>query len=604
MKRPSRTRQDSALFIIVVAVVSIGALYLGRVVLIPFAFALLFSLILTPVVAFFERLKLSRLVSILLVVVSLSGVISLVGWITSQQVINLSNQLPTYAKALQNKIHATEGSGNNRLSRLSETVRQLAQEMAEAIPGGSPESVKGSPDTTLGSSPAHPLAVTVVPPANALESIESMLGPLADVLVVAVFTIFILLSREDLRDRLIKLVVGGRRLNLMTRAMDETSSRINRYLLLQLCVNSLYGVTVGVALSIIGVPNAALWGLMAGVLRFLPYIGPPLAGIIPVLISFAIFPGFLHAIATLAFYVALETIVGNVVEPVIYGSHVGLSPLAILVAAVFWTLVWGFPGLLLSTPLSVCLVVMGRYSPRLDFLNTILGDEPVLPPHAQLYQRLLATDQNAARQVLDQYRLEHSLEETYDTVLLPALGLAEQDRHRNELDDESETFVYQAAFEIVQDLGVSADTPASDGPSVLCAPVKDEADLIAAEMLCQSLLLKGLKAQSLRLTTAPALLRQIRTSKPDVICLSALPPFAIEPARALYTRLRERFPDPEIIICFWHFEGDLQKIVSRLKLRPTDHLFTTIPEITSHLQPTPPPKPDLVAAGAPSQVPV
>lgn len=597
MKRPYRARQDSGLFVIVVAVVSIGALYLGRVVLIPFAFALLFSLILTPVVAFFERLKVSRLLAILLVVLSLSGVISLIGWVTSQQVIDLSNQLPTYAKALQTKLHGTGDGGNNRLSKLSITIRQLAEEMAQAIPGGSPQNFKPTADSAPGSTPARPLLVTVVPPANPLESIEGMLGPLADVLVVAVFTIFMLASREDLRDRLIKLVVGGRRLNLMTRAMDETTQRINRYLLLQLCVNSLYGIAVGVALSIIGVPNAALWGLIATVLRFLPYVGPPLAGITPVLISLAIFPGFLHALITLSFYVALEVVVGNVVEPVIYGSHIGLSPLAILVAAVFWTLIWGFPGLLLSTPLTVCLVVIGRYSPKLDFLNTILGDEPVLAPHAQFYQRLLATDQNAARQVLDQYRLDHSLEETYDSVLLPALGLSEQDRHRNELDDECETFIYQAAFELVEELGVQNDavrgspkeSPAGSAstsihkPNVLCVPVKDEADAIAAEMLCQALTLKGFDARSLRLTAAPALLRQIRTAKPGVICLSALPPFAVEPARALYSRLRERFADLEIIICFWHFDGDLQKIETRLKLKQGDRVLGTIPDVFAEL---------------------
>ncbi len=597
MKRISRTRQESGLLVIAVIVVSIGALYLGRVVLVPFAFALLFSLILSPIVAFFEKMRVPRLLAIFLVVLSLLGVVSLTGWVTSQQVIDLSDQLPGYTKALQSKIHANQGAGENRFSRLSATVRQLAEELAQAVPGGSAQSFKATPNAAAGTSAARPLSVTVVPPANPLQSIQSMLGPLADVLVVALFTIFILISREDLRDRLIKLVVGGRRLNLMTRALDETTQRINRYLLLQLCVNALYGVSVGVALSIIGVPNAALWGLIATVFRFLPYIGPPLAGIMPIIISLAIFPGFLHAAATLIFYVALELVVGNAVEPVIYGSHVGLSPLAILVSTVFWTLIWGFPGLLLSTPLTVCLVVMGRYSPKLDFLNTILGDEPVLPPQTQFYQRLLGTDQNAARQILDQYRLEHSLEDTYDTVLLPALGLAEQDRHRNELDDESENFIYQCAFELVEELGLAndvgssgsresaADSRAAVHPdvSMLCVPVKDEADAIAAEMLCQSLLSKSFDAHSMRLTGWPAVLRQIRTRKPSIVCLSALPPFAIEPTRALYARVRERFADLEVMVCFWHFEGDLQKIATRLKLKPGDHVLAKISDVLTEL---------------------
>ncbi len=503
MKRVAASRRESSgLLLLASAVVTIAAFYFGRVVFIPFAFALLFSLILTPIVAFLEKLKFPRLLAIITVVLALLCLTGLIAWITSQQFIELSDRLPNYAQALQAKINSSKKVQSVRLTRLSGTLKQLGQELAEAIPGASPQAIKTGARSTPGSSAANPLAVTMVAPSNPLESVEGMLGPLVNVIVVAVFTMFILVDREDLRDRLIKLVVGGRRLNTMTRALSEATQRINRYLLLQLVVNASYGLVIAIALSFIGVPNASLWGMTAAVLRFLPYVGPPLSAMMPILISIAIFPGFLHAGATVALYVVLELIVGNVIEPVLYGSHVGLSPLAILVAAVFWTLIWGFPGLLLSTPLTVCLVVIGRYSPSLAFLNTILGDEPVLPPHAQFYQRLLAADQNEARQILERYRQEHSLEETYSALVLPALGLAEQDRHRNGLDEDSQSFIYQSSRELVDELGDESDSAAESASNlrtnltpkvkVLCIPARDEADEIAALMLCQLLVSRRL----------------------------------------------------------------------------------------------------------------
>ncbi len=439
------------------------------------------------------------------------------------------------------------------------------------------------------------MSVTVVPPANPLGSIEFLFGPLANVAVVAVFTIFILVGREDLRDRFIKLA-GGRRLNTMTRAMDETTQRINRYLLLQLVVNSIYGLVIGLALYFLGIPNAALWGMTATVLRFLPYVGPPLAALMPILLSLAVFPGWLHALATISLYLILELVVANLIEPVVYGAHVGLSPLAILVSAVFWTLIWGFPGLLLSTPLTVCLVVIGRYSPNLAFLNILLGDEPVLAPHAQYYQRLLATDQNEARQVLERYRKEHSLEETYSRVLLSALSLAEQDRHRNELDEDSQAFIYQSTRELIEELGDSEESESSTnsgtdqsmnratGARVLCLAARDEADEVTGMAMCQLLEREGFDARSWPVSPAAEVLLQVAEFKPAVVCISALPPFAIEHARALYGKLRDRFAETDIIVCFWQTEGDSQKVAARFKLKGRDQVITTLPDVINRLR--------------------
>jgi hypothetical protein len=426
-----------------------------------------------------------------------------------------------------------------------------------------------------------------------------MVGPLANAGLVIIFTIFILFGREDLRNRLIRLASAGR-LKLMTQAMDEASQRINRYLLLQFLVNCAYGLLVGFALHFIGVPNAALWGWGAAILRFLPYIGPLLAALMPILLSLAVFPGWYHALATMGLFLVLELTVSNVIEPLLYSAHVGLSPLAILVAAVFWTLVWGLPGLVLSTPLTVCLVVMGRYVPSLNFLNVILGDEPVLESHSKYYQRLLASDRNEAKQILEHCLKDKSLEEVYSAVIIPALSLAEQDRHRDRLDEETQNFIYQTTREIVEELGDSpsqaslqadvrnrSETPIADletrGLDVLCIPARDEADDVIAALLAQILRRQGRFAQSIRIGPVATMLSAVLELNPAVVCISALPPFALSHARGLYTRLREQFPELHIVVCLWHFDGDLRQVEIGFRMAKGHGFFTTLPDVSQHV---------------------
>jgi hypothetical protein len=367
-------------------------------------------------------------------------------------------------------------------------------------------------------------------------------------------------------------------------------------LLLQLLVNSGYGLLIFTALHFIGIPNAALWGAAAAVLRFLPYVGAPMAALMPIILSIAVFPGWRHALLTAGLFLVLELVVANVVEPLLYGAHVGLAPMAILIAAVFWTLIWGFAGLVLSTPLTVCLVVMGRYVPSLSFLNVVLGDEPVLPPHAHYYQRLLAGDQSEAKQVLEQYLKEKPLEELYDSVVIPALRLAEQDRHRNGLDEATQIFVYQSTREIIEELAETPADPPTEateksselsfseiegaGPiDVLCIPARDEADDVVGTLLAQLLRRNGHRAQSIPIGTTAEMLSQVAELNPGVVCISALPPFAVNHARALYAKLRMQSPDLYVALCLWHFEGDVQKATNRLKLRKGHGFFTTLPQV-------------------------
>ncbi|MGA8035899.1 MAG: AI-2E family transporter [Candidatus Acidiferrales bacterium] len=595
--RPSYNNPNASGVLLAIAV--IGALYLGRIVFIPLALAILFSILLSPVIAFLERIHLPRFLAIFLVVLTLLGGAGAAGWKLSQQFGDLTDQLPTYKKTLEDKIHILRGMRSESLTKATSTVQELEKEMAAANP------VPGTTDGTRrnaapGSTPSKPLAVQVVPPTNPLESLENMLGPITTAFVVAVFTVFILMGREDLRNRIVRLAGGGR-LNAITQALDDATHRIDQYLLLQLVVNTCYGAAIAVALHFLGIPHASIWGIGAGVLRFLPYLGPPLAAVIPILLSLAVFPGWEHTFATMGVFFCLEVTVANFIEPYLYGAHVGLSPLAILVAAIFWTLIWGFPGLVLSTPITVCLVVMGRYLPGLRFFNILLGDEQTLAPDVEYYQRLLAADEDDARRILERCRKNQPLVELYSSVVIPALSLAEHDRHRNELDQPTQDFVYQSTREIVEELGDSEprvrrieglapvrdlrvhSRDESESCEVLCVPARDEADAVVALLLAQLLEQQGTNCQSFEVDEPETIVRKAAEAEPNVLLISALPPFAIESARSLYAKLRAQLPGARIIVGFWHFEGDADRIRKRLRLAEGDSVVTTLSAALEHI---------------------
>ncbi len=600
MKRASASSENSKLLGVVAAVVVVAALYFARIVFVPLALAALFALLLTPAVSSLERIKLPRILAVFIVILVPMALVGLMVWQTSHQLVDLTSQLPSYKQTLAQKIQTVKSGRSQSLDKASDTVKELAKEIDDATPGTlAANGSRKAPTPAAGSSPSRPLAVEVVPPVNPLESAENILGPLGTAGIVVIFTVFILVGREDLRNRMIRLAGGGR-LKLMTQAFDEATQRINRYLLLQFAVNSAFGLLIFAGLHFIGVPNASLWGVSAAVLRFLPYVGTPIAALMPIILSLAVFPGWQHAIATVGLFAVLEIVIANAVEPLLYGSHLGLAPLAILVAAIFWTLIWGFPGLVLSTPLTVCLVVMGRYIPSLSFLNVLFGDEPVLPPEAQYYQRLLATDQNEAKHVLEQYLKDKSMEDLYGLVVIPALGLAEQDRHRNDLDEETQNFIYQSTREIIEEIGddPGVEKESEEGESapplgradedsnhlnVVCIPARDDADDVIGTLLARLLERQGHTAESIPLGTTAEMLAQVKELHPDIVCISALPPFAVNHARALYAKLRTQSPHLQILICLWNFEGDIQKTASRLNLQKSHGFFTTLPQVLQHV---------------------
>jgi hypothetical protein len=422
--------------------------------------------------------------------------------------------------------------------------------------------------------------------------------------------VFMLLKREDLRNRLLRLAGLGQ-LNIMTQALDDASGRVSRYLLMQFLVNAGFGTLFGFGLYLIGVPYPALWGAVAGILRIVPYVGTLVAATLPFALSLAVSDGSLKPLLVFLVFAGLELIVGNFVEPWLYGAHVGISSLALLVAAVFWAVLWGPAGLILSTPLTVCAVVLGRYVPQLSFLHILLGDEPVLAAEAQIYQRLLAMDQLEAHTVVEQFLKGRPLVELYDLVLIPALSMAEQDRHKGAIDAAREEFLFVSINEMIAEFSEYqvADSPsgqdsapapdAAEHPSarIVCLPAHDRADEVTAAMLSQILEQKGFATLSFPVvgTSLNEVLALIEAGRSDVVCISALPPYAFAPARAMCKQIRERFPKLKVVVCVWGFSGDTQKAITRFERTQPDRLSTSLAQAVEHVQEIVCPKPEAVA---------
>jgi predicted PurR-regulated permease PerM len=576
------------------------SLYLARSIFIPLAFAVVLTFVLKPVVGRLEKMHLARVLAVCVTVLICLGAIGGVGWVLTRQLIDVTNELPRYRDNIRNRIDAMHIPPKGSIGKAAQAVKEIGKELSKVDPAAVDQS-KRKPAT-----PAAPLSVLVVPPEeNGLESfvrmVKPFLLPLAMTGLVLVLTIFMLIKREDLRNRLIHLVGSGQ-LNVMTEALDDATQRISRYLLLQFLVNALFGTLFGLGLWAIGLPYAALWGAVAAILRIVPYIGTLVAAVLPLLLSLALFDTWLPPVLVVVLYGTLELVTANFVEPWLYGVHTGISSLAVLVSAIFWTILWGPAGLILSTPLTVCMVVLGRYVPELSFLHVLLGDEPVLAPEAHLYQRLLAMDQQEARDVVEVFVKEHTLAELYDTVLVPALAMAEQDRHKGALDPIREEFLFLSVTEIVAELssytpkqGEIVPLPAAPSGRVFCFAASDAADEITDSMLMQLLEQQGCVSFSFPVGVFPP---TTDLSPDDLLCVSALPPFAFAKARNLCEQLRSRFPKSQLIVGIWGFNGDTIQALQRFGRSKPDGLATSLSQVIKRLNPALPDPPAPVPATA------
>ena len=597
--------------------------YFARDILLPFALAILLSFLLTPLVELLEKRRVARIPAVLAAVTLALLCFGGLAFVLAHQVYDLAYRLPEHKKNIIAKVQMFQGDGTGVLARLSRSVDDMRATLS-APPGEEPagpgkalekeEPVEVSPRlpdaATLPSRSAEqavaeeaPVRVEVVESLSAQEIARGVLGPLisplASAAIVIVFLIFMLLKREDLRNRFIQLV-GGDRLNVTTQALDDAARRISRYLLMQLIINSAYGLVICVGLLLIGLPNALLWGALTAVLRFVPYIGPWIAAMMPIAISLAVFNGWLQPALVLALFIVNELVSNNVIEPWLYGSSTGISTIGILTSAVFWTWIWGPIGLVLATPLTVCLTVVGRYVPQLAFFNIMLSDQETLPPHSRFYQRLLALDPEEATEVVEEYLAATSLTELYDAVLLPALRLAEQDRHHGNLDEVKQQFVLQTTREIVEEIGERIAKAVDEaehvterepciGPTesavILCIPARDEADELAGMMLIQLLCQRGVAA---RVASTRALsgemIEQIEAESSAAVCISALPPLAATHARYLCKRLRPRFPKVRIVVGLWQQSSLGAKTQERITATGIDKLVTTLAEAVNELE--------------------
>jgi predicted PurR-regulated permease PerM len=567
---------SSKSLVLIAFVLAIAALYLGRLVFIPLALAVVFSFLLTPAVILLERIHFRRVPAVIVVLALSFGVVGVVGWGVAGQLVQIMVQFPDYKENLDAKIQALHPSKDGSLSKATATVHELNKELAAV-----PEELSSGKKTEPGR-PAHSIPVQVAPPPSSLfQDLRALLGPLAAPLetaaIVIIFTLFMLVRREDLRNRAIRLAGRGQ-LTVMTQALDDAGRRLSRYLILQFLVNGGYGLLFGMALYLIGVPHALLWGVLASLLRFVPYVGALVAAALPTTMALAVYPGWHHAGLSFMAFVAIEVVVSNFVEPLLYGAHTGISSLAILVAAVFWATLWGPVGLILSTPLTVCLMVVGRYVPQLGFLEILLGDEPVLTTEQRLYQRLLAMDPDEARTIAEAHLKDHSLENLYESVLIPALKIAE--RNVDDLDDERRAFMLQGMRELIDDLGdrlgedIALASSVSDSPRahldarspgrIACIPARRGPDELVAAMLVQLLNHAGYPAREIKVASIDGVLAEVAHDVPAIVCLSALPPFSLHYVRSLCRMLQAANPTLKIIAGFWNLEGGIDRAQERL----------------------------------------
>jgi len=574
-----------------IAVVT-GALYLAKGVLVPLTLAVLLSFLLSPVCDRLELWRFGRIPAVVVTAMLAFAMLGVVAWMAVVQMTNLAPKLPEYQSNIQAKLHSTNDYIGTLLSRFTRAAEKKDQGLSPSEQVEEPQDRGDRP---------YSVRVITTPP-SPLQVITGLFGTLLEVVgstgIVIVLVVFFLVRREDLRDRFIRLVGKGD-VTVTTQAIEDAATRVSRYLSMQFLLNITFGVSVAIGLYLIGVPSAILWGILGTTLRFIPYIGAWIAAATPIVLSMAISTGWVPPILTVGLFAALDLFIGNVMEPWLYGKNTGVSPVAVLVAAVFWTWLWGAVGLLLATPLTVCLMVLGKYVPQLSFLDILLGNEEVFEPPKRVYQRLLAGDQEESAALIDGYREHMPLVEVYDTVLIPALAMTETHWQRGEINDDRHKVIFQNLKETVDELGerekesrtkeAAKAAKESDGDSIslvptdtsslciLCLPARDEADEIAGMMLAQLSATRGCTVEAVSVTAlASEMVDLVEKRKADVVCISAMPPAAATHARYLCKRLQGRFPDAHLIVGLWNAKGDLTKMRERIGCGPTTLVVGTL----------------------------
>ena len=567
---------------VVALIVGVAALYLARAVLVPIALAALLTFMVYPIVDALTRVGLPRALSVTAVVTTLFLAAGGVFWILSIEFASLSTQIPVYRDNLITKIGEVRRLGRGgALEKMQTAVTDVAKELEQqAAPA------PGSP---------APVVVRAEPSGRwQLPAYVEYAGAAAAVILLV---IFMLIEREDLRNRVIRLG-GYNRLTTTTRVLDEAAHRISRYLLMQSIINTSFGIGIALGLMLLGVPYALLWGFLAAVLRFIPYVGVWAAALLPIVFTLAAFPRWYQPLLVAGLFVLLEAAASFALEPLLYGQSAGVSQVALLCSVAFWAWLWGPIGLLLATPLTVCLVVLAKHVPGLEFIGILMSDEPPIAPSASYYQRLLAQDRAEAERIVTERAREHALETVFDDVILPALRQARHDRGQDTLTEEAQQGIWRETVEIVDALGVTRReateaTEAADGRPedpvrevrVLGIPVQDEADRLGLRMLTHLVD----EARWAIEIASPHLLGSeivalVEAKRPVAVCLGALPPGGRGRTRYLCKRLRARFPDLRILVARWGLRENVALARRQLEGAGADLISTSLPECRHHLQ--------------------
>jgi predicted PurR-regulated permease PerM len=481
---------------LVIAALIIGFLYVGKEAFVPLVVAALLAFILEPAIRSLRTRGMGKVTSVALVVIISIGSLGALGYIMAHQVAQLADRLPAYETNLRTKLQELKGKSlsSSALEKASDTLRSLNSEISK--PKTDKLNAPLNVDTGALSNRKEPVTVEVVPAKpetfEALQKlVHPLVSPLATTGLIILFLLFILIQREDLRDRFVR-VLGAADLRASTEAMNDAAARLSRLFLVQAGLNLAFGVVIALGLFLIGVPNAVLWGMLAAIMRFVPYIGAVISAVFPIALAAAVDPGWTMVVETTALFVVGEIVAGQIIEPMLFGHHTGLSPLAVVVTTLFWTLLWGPIGLLLATPLTVCLVVMGKHIEALQFVEVLLGDEPALTPPESFYQRILAGDGNEAADNAEKILKTISLSEYYSTVAMKGLALAQTDANRGKLTAQKQLEISATIKEIVVDLSDYKDvvpeevvdaavdtTIADDKPARLqISPVLEPGDLL------------------------------------------------------------------------------------------------------------------------------
>ncbi|MDI1312847.1 AI-2E family transporter [Prosthecobacter sp.] len=552
------------------ALLAIAALYLGRDILIPLALASLFTFLLNPLVKRLCRWGIPRVLSLATVTIVCFSSLALLGWLLGGELANLANELPNHRSNIQRRIESLQKIGE---TGIIQRMRQLVGDVSQPSTLPDAEALVGPPTPNPTATPTPP--PPAAPPQNGesvlMKALNMVVSTLADSLgmaaVVILFVVFMLLRLNDISQRVVRLV-GYSRLTLTTKAIDEAGDRISRYLLMQGTVNAIYGLVLGIGLTVIGLPYVLLWGVLATILRFIPYVGPWIVTVLLVGLSLAIFDGWQQPLLVIAFVATLELLTNMFLEPMLYGHSVGLSDFALLLAVAFWTWLWGGVGLLLATPLTVCIVVFCKQAPSLEWVGILMADNPPPQPHLNYYQDHLAGKEDSAQILLESSLRNDGLESTLEGLVLPALALTRHEEVLGKLDHDEAQHIYQsmrASLTLLKDEveSAAAELALAEGPSDPPQPalqiygraLHGEPDAQALEML--ALLLP--KTLAMEVSAQPRLIGEvmldIENKKPAMVCISAMPKRAQLDAKTLCRRLRSKRPDLKILVCRWGLPG-------------------------------------------------